>query len=367
VGGLPRWTVPVVAAVVLVVAGVVLVLLWQWIDRLALRDMEKKAAAHLEAVKVASAFVVGGGGVFALYLAVRRQRTQEQELATRRAELAHTEQVAQDNRLLAERTAAATAAHHERLEGDAAARRVTELYTKASEQLGSDKAPVRLAGLYALERLAQDHPEQRQTIVNMLCAYLRMPYTLPAKDAPADDTDEKLVLAHQDRVQEREVRLTAQRILETHLRPGENSKHPAGTFWAEIDLDLSGAILIDFTLWSGHARHVYFRSATFIGHAYFGATIFTGDADFRSAIFTGGTYFRSATFTGEAHFESARFDSNAYFESATFTRGAFFGSVSFAGDRYVGVDDAGPRTDFRGARFARGVPVEVRLFLEEPG
>ena len=41
---------------------------------------------------------------------------------------------------------------------DATERRVTELYTKAADQLGSDKAPVRLAGLYALERLAQDNP-----------------------------------------------------------------------------------------------------------------------------------------------------------------------------------------------------------------
>jgi hypothetical protein len=56
---------------------------------------------------------------------------------------------------------------------------VTELYTKAADQLGSDKAPVRLAGLYALERLAQDNPSQRQTIVNVICAYLQMPYTTP--------------------------------------------------------------------------------------------------------------------------------------------------------------------------------------------
>lgn len=36
-------------------------------------------------------------------------------------------------------------------EENARERRITELYTKAVEQLGSDKAPVRLGGLYALE------------------------------------------------------------------------------------------------------------------------------------------------------------------------------------------------------------------------
>jgi hypothetical protein len=45
---------------------------------------------------------------------------------------------------------------------DAEERRITELYTKAVEQLGSDKAAVRLGGLYALERLAQDYASHRQ-------------------------------------------------------------------------------------------------------------------------------------------------------------------------------------------------------------
>lgn len=66
---------------------------------------------------------------------------------------------------------------------DASERRVTELYTRAADQLGSDKAPVRLAGLYALERLGQSNPGQRQTIVDVLCAYLRMPYEPPAATA----------------------------------------------------------------------------------------------------------------------------------------------------------------------------------------
>ena len=34
---------------------------------------------------------------------------------------------------------------------DATERRMAELYTRAAEQLGNDKAPVRLGGLYALE------------------------------------------------------------------------------------------------------------------------------------------------------------------------------------------------------------------------
>jgi hypothetical protein len=73
---------------------------------------------------------------------------------------------------------------HTRLEQDRAyqlnqSQQVTETYAKAVEQLGHDEAPVRLGAMYSLERLAQDNPPRRQTIVDVLCAYLRMPYTPP--------------------------------------------------------------------------------------------------------------------------------------------------------------------------------------------
>src|SRR5438094_304555 len=61
-----------------------------------------------------------------------------------------------------------------------------ERYAKAAEQLGSDKAAVRLAGVYALAGLADDWPSGRQTCIDVLCAYLRMPYT-----PPSDDTDDQ--------------------------------------------------------------------------------------------------------------------------------------------------------------------------------
>ena len=59
---------------------------------------------------------------------------------------------------------------------------VTDRYTRAVEQLGHKKAPVRLGALYSLEHLAQDNPEYRQTVVDVVCAYLRMPYTPPSAD-----------------------------------------------------------------------------------------------------------------------------------------------------------------------------------------
>lgn len=67
---------------------------------------------------------------------------------------------------------------------DATERRLTDLYVKAVEQLGSDKPAVRHGGLYALERVAQNNPDQRQTIVDVVCAYLQAPYTLSVDQAP---------------------------------------------------------------------------------------------------------------------------------------------------------------------------------------
>jgi hypothetical protein len=67
--------------------------------------------------------------------------------------------------------------HHQEIatDLDATERRITVLYTKAVEQLGNDKAPARLSGLYALEKLAQDNPAHCQTIVNVICAYAAKP------------------------------------------------------------------------------------------------------------------------------------------------------------------------------------------------
>lgn len=50
---------------------------------------------------------------------------------------------------------------------------ITDRYTKAAEQLGSDKTPVRLASIYALQRLATDSPRDKNTIREVLSAYVR--------------------------------------------------------------------------------------------------------------------------------------------------------------------------------------------------
>ncbi|MFF1613239.1 pentapeptide repeat-containing protein [Amycolatopsis sp. NPDC058278] len=169
---------------------------------------DAKAAAKVDAVKTGLGIGTGTTGIFALLLAVRRQTHQE-------------------------RTAADTI-------HDATERRVTELYTKAADQLGSPKAAVRLAGLYALERLGVDHVSQRATIIDLLCAYLRMRYSEPAE--PDGGSSPEQFDRYEDRLQEAQVRTAAQRILCRH------STDSIDLHWAQaarMILDLRGACLID--------------------------------------------------------------------------------------------------------------------------
>jgi hypothetical protein len=50
---------------------------------------------------------------------------------------------------------------------------VTDRYTKAIEQLGSDKLDIRIGGIYALERIARDSRRDHPTVMEVLTAFIR--------------------------------------------------------------------------------------------------------------------------------------------------------------------------------------------------
>src|SRR5207302_1792565 len=117
--------------------------------------------------------------------------------------------------------------------------------------------------------------------------------------------------AGRDPHEEMQVRLTAQRILTDHLTlPAEISKKEADkliadatqTFWPDLRLDLTGAILFDFQLSRGHVREAAFNRATFSGAAGFNGATFSGGAWFDGATFSGGAWFDGATFSSAAWF-----------------------------------------------------------------
>ncbi|MFE9751665.1 pentapeptide repeat-containing protein [Saccharothrix saharensis] len=232
---------------------------------------EPQDGVRLDVVRTASSIVLGTGGAAALLLTARRQRYAELDLAQK--------------------------------DHDATERRVTELYGKAADQLGSDKAPVRLAGLYALERLAQGNPAHRQTIVHLICAYLRMPFTPP----PEARVRTRVGPRDAHRFQELEVRQTATALLATHLRPDRPE-----AFWAGISLDLSHATLVKLTLTHARIRSASFAGTTFVGATTFRGTAFTGIADFRDTRFRDLADFRRVEF-GDSVFRGAEFEGGTDF------------------------------------------------------
>ncbi|WP_435233126.1 pentapeptide repeat-containing protein [Micromonospora aurantiaca (nom. illeg.)] len=272
-----------------------------------------RAQLRAAAIRNILGVAAGVGALVALILALRKQYSSE-----------HDNRVDQGHK---DRTAAAS-------EHDAAERRITELYVKAADQLGSESAPVRLAGLYALERLAQDNPLHQQTIVNLICAYLRMPFVsmedmLKIVQVGKDPAAVlKAMIGHRN---EQEVRVSAQQILAKHLNVDEASPD-GGQFWPDIDLNLQNAALFDFKLSDCKLRNLALRGAMFNGSA----------ADFRRTHVTGNLSLYKSTFESIARFQEFSVDQRAHFGGATFKRGAFFRSaefkrfVTFADSRFNG-------------------------------
>jgi hypothetical protein len=319
------WIVVVVVAFAVTVAAtwLALDLLLGEADRAGAAD---RPGARIDAIRTGLTVAAGVGALVALVLALRRQW--------------HTEH-------------------------DSTEQRITELYVRSVEQLGSEHAPVRLGGLHALARLAQDNPTQRQTVVDVICAYLRMPFTVPE----ADDTAGQ---------QELQVRLTAQRLLAKHLSTAE----PAP--WKDIDLDLSGATLVGLNLYRCRIREATFTHATFTGGVASFDSVTFATADFDDAVFEtiavftyakfrkgasferavfrdrpelhdpfyragpaavyyfcgarfgGPVNFSSATFESTMSFVDASFDEHVFFTDATFHRSADFGATRFTGSTHLG-------------------------------
>jgi uncharacterized protein YjbI with pentapeptide repeats len=216
-----------------------------------------------------------------------------------------------------------------------------ERFSSASAQLGHHAAAVRLAGVYAVAGLADDWARQRQVCIDVLCAYLRMPY----------DPDN-----HRDG--EREVRHSIIRVIRDHLRAN------APTPWHGQDFDftnatfdggdLSGANFTGGTVQFSGAKFtneiVNFRGVRFAGASVqFGYADFASDVvDFSSAEFVNGHIdFNFATFaSGHVVFSSAKFVSDTVdFRNARFTGGMVY---------FDGSEFASGTTDFSRAEFASG-------------
>jgi hypothetical protein len=167
------------------------------------------------------------GTLAAQYLGYRaNSRDTEQAAEEQRKQLDRTlsEQRAQFDRTLAEQNQ-----QLDRTLGEQRARTLNERFATAAEQIGSGKPAVRLAGIYAMAGLADDWNENRQTCIDVLCAYLRMPY----EPEPSPDSSALQRLAYQAN---REVRHTVIRVITEHLKAG------AAVSWEGLNFDFTGVV-----------------------------------------------------------------------------------------------------------------------------
>ncbi|MFC4502229.1 MULTISPECIES: pentapeptide repeat-containing protein [Streptomyces] len=332
--GLRLWPVGLALAVTfttaVVVAATVFLTGWGLLDAHGLKPERRVDSTTLfDLVKLSFGVVAGAGALVALVVAYRRQRVDE-DGALREATRLHTER-----------------------------------FTAAVSQLGDESAPVRLGGVHALAGLADDAPTRalRQTCIDVLCAYSRLPYT-SEDDLPTGDAD-----ARHSYLALREVRHTVIRLVRDHLRLPPEHQHA----WQGHDFDFTGVTFDggDFSgaVFSGGVAR--FTGATFAGYPVsFGGVRFTGGtADFTHTVFSAGaTDFGGSAFAdGTADFTGADFRGGTVdFTGSVFSGGAVHfhgaqfsgGAVSFSGAHSLsaagGAEFSGGTVDFGGATFSAG-------------
>jgi len=203
---------------------------------------------------------------------------------------------------------------------------VTDRYTKAIEQLGSDKLDVRIGGIYALERIARDSSRDHPTIMEVLAAFIRVhsheqwPSAEPGAQLPERATRPDVQAA---------ATVIGRRTVRHDIEPPD---------LAAADLtraDLAGANLTSANLTGANLTGANFGGANFTSAWLDGANL-TG-ANFGGANLSGawldGANLTGAYFSG-ANFTSAGLDranlSGAWLDGANLT-GAYFGRANLSG------------------------------------
>ena len=254
-------------------------------------------------------------------------------------------------------------------------------YTTAIEQLSSDKASIRLGGVYTLVGLVDEwltdkktipniekRRQEGQVIINNLCAYIRSPFLLAehaeqldepyAKDLQNDfDGDkekfdaDKRSFAHDKAALEQERQVRQSIIKEICERLQEFG---APGLWSEFDYDFSNAHFFYLT---------DFSDSLFDTSSNFTQATFTEDSDFSGAIFTEAS-FSGAEFTKNAGFFRAEFAKHTDFTEVTFIGNATFSEVKFAQSANFSKAKLTEDADFSGAEFTEDANFSETIFTK---
>ena len=240
-----------------------------------------------------------------------------------------------------------------------------ERYTKAVEQLGDEKAPIRMGGVYTLVGLVdewledesidkyEDRLKEGQVIINNLCAYIRSPFTLashynelsnPTPKGIYKDKKEKFYADKATLDSETDVRLGI--IKEIHDRLQDSDKNTPGA-WSDFEYDFSGSTFfypIDLTN-SYYAKPINFSGSTYTswadfsgstykGWAYFNGSTYQRETNFDGSIYKGRADFSRSTYKGWAYFNGSTYKGEAYFGGSTYKGRAVFSDSTYKGEAY---------------------------------
>lgn len=256
---------------------------------------------------------------------------------------------------------ALTVAYRKQRLGEAAEERenaklFTEQFAAAADQLSSEQAANRLAGVYAMADLADDWERGRQKCINVLCAYLRMPYDPPQlPEAPTPEDKREFKAARQ----ERQVRHAILDSIGEHLRRPILEDQT----WHTCDFDLTGATLdggnLSYAVFAGEVSFrqtrfpegmLFARGAKFLnGVGFANAEVDGGQVSLIEAEFSGLTQFAWMRVTGgELSFAGAVFNGFATFAHAQFARG----EVNFGIDGHIQGAQFNSEVEFEQAEFS---------------
>ncbi|WP_228122443.1 pentapeptide repeat-containing protein [Saccharothrix syringae] len=207
-----------------------------------------------------------------------------------------------------------------------------ERFARSVELLGHDAEQVRVGAMHALAGLARSRAEYTQTVLDVLCAYLRRPFRVDdGTTAGARGPDER----------EFEVRLTAQRLIADLLPRDDAPGAP------RYDLDLTRAYLEYFDISHRQVNDLLLRAARLHQSNSFHHTTVHGGAWFTDARSPGRLYLHDMTFHDKGWF--SRFTARG---RTDLSRTRFLGPNKFAEATFTGF------TTFEGTEFAR--PVDFR-------
>ena len=227
-----------------------------------------------------------------------------------------------------------------------------ERYTKAVEQLGDEKAPIRMGGVYTLVGLVdewleeesirkyEDRLKEGQVIINNLCAYIRSPFTLashydelsnptPTPKGIYKDKKEEFYVDKATLDSETDVRLSI--IKEIHDRIQGPDKNTPGA-WSDFEYDFSGSTFfypVDLTK-SYYKKPVNFSGATYKGWANFTDSTYEGGANFNYSTYKGEADFNYSTYKGWANFSRSTYKGEADFSGSVFYREIYFGYSTYS-------------------------------------